>query len=432
MSETKKKRKVYKKKRYTLPIIILILLIAARIYLPFYVKDYINKVLADIPGYYGQVDDIGISLYRGAYQINGMYLNKVDAETQVPFIKFPKTDISVQWAALFDGEIVAEIEMASPEVIYILEDQETTPAEGTADVEDWTKALTDIVPLEINRFEVHDGKFAFVQLESDPNIDIQIAKIHLVANNLRNVKEEKRVLPSPVTATGISIGGGAVSLEGDVNIIKEIPDMNMNFSLENANVTALNPFTRHYAGIDFEKGDFSMFSEIAIADGYLKGYIKPLLKDSKLIGKEDGFLGVLWEGLVGFFKFVLKNQGTDTIATRVPIEGDLNNTTAGVWPTIFNIFENAWISAFEGDIDDDIDFEDAFNDPNLTKEEKQELRKKRREKRREERKNDTTNGFFKRLFDGNEDEDADTTDDGTFGSGDEEKEKKKDKTDDTK
>lgn len=415
---SKKKRKAYKKKRYTVPIIILIVLIAARIYLPYWVKDYVNKVLADIPGYYGEVADIDMALYRGAYVIEGMYLNKVDADTQVPFLKFPKNDISIEWKSLFKGEIVSEIIMYSPEVIYILEDQETTPAEGEADLDDWTKALTDLVPLEINHFEVFDGKFAFVELESDPNIDLQIDKIHLNASNLRNVREKERVLPSPVTATGVSIGGGAVTLDGNVNIIKEIPDMNLNFALEHADVTALNPFTRHYAGIDFEEGDFSVFSEVAIADGYLKGYIKPLLKDSKMIGKEDGFLGVLWEGFVGFFKFILKNQSTDTIATRVPVEGDLNNAKAGVWPTVIHIFENAWISAFKGNIDDDIDFEDAFNDPNLTKEEKRELRKKRREQRKEERENDTTDGFFKRLFDGNEDEEADPTDDGIFGGSD--------------
>ena len=401
---SKKKRKAYKKKRYTVPLIILGLLIIARIYLPYWVKNYVNEVLADIPGYYGQVEDIDMALYRGAYVIEGMYLNKVDAETQIPFLKFPKNDISIEWKSLFKGEVVAEIIMTSPEVIYILEDQKSTPAEGEADIDDWTKALTDLVPLEINNFTVHNGKFAFVQLESDPNIDLQIAQIELTADNLRNVVEKERILPSPVTATGVSIGNGAVKLDGAVNIIKEIPDMNLNFSLEDADVTAINPFTRHYAGIDFKEGKMGLYSEIAIADGYLKGYMKPLLKDTKLISKEDGFLGVLWEGFVGFFKFILKNQGTNTLATRVPIEGDLNNVDAGVWPTVFNIFENAWISAFKGEVDDDIDFEDAFNDPNLTKEEKQELRKKRREQRRAEREADSTDGFFKRLFDGDEDE----------------------------
>ena len=148
----KKKRRSYKKKRYTVPIILLVLVIAFRLYLPTLVKNYVNKVLADIPGYYGQVGDIDIALYRGAYVIKGMYLNKVNAKTQVPFLKFPKSDISIEWKSLFKGKIVSEIIMYNPEVIYVFEDQKQ-PTEGEeANVDDWTKALTDIVPLEINNF----------------------------------------------------------------------------------------------------------------------------------------------------------------------------------------------------------------------------------------------------------------------------------------
>ncbi len=421
---TNKKRKAYKKKRYIFPILILILLVAARIYLPYWVKDKINETLADIPGFYGEVSDVDMALYRGAYVIEGMYLNKVDAGSQVPFLNFPKTDISIQWRPLFKGEIVAGILMINPEVIYVYEDQQSVPEGGEAEIEDWTKALTEIIPLEINEFKVHDGKFAFVQLETDPDIDIQVAKVELTASNLRNVIEKERVLPSPINATGVSFGGGAVSLDGEMNIIKEIPDMNLNFALENANATALNPFTRHYAGIDFEDGDFGLYSEIAIADGYFKGYVKPLLKDSKLIGKDDGFLGVLWEGFVGFFKFVLKNQGTDTLATRVPLEGDLNSVEAGILPSVINIFKNGWIHAFKGETDNSIEYKDAFKDTptkwesltkeqkdKLSSEEKNTLRKASREQNRAERKakkeNDTTPGLLKRIFDGKEDESND-------------------------
>lgn len=401
---TKKKRKAYKKKRYTFPIILLILLIAGRIYLPYWVKDYVNEVLADIPGYYGQVDDIGISLYRGAYQINGMYLNKVDADTQVPFLNFPNNDISVEWKSIFNGKIVAEIIMNSPEVIYVFEDQVTTPEGGTADVDDWTKALTDLVPLEINHFEAHNGKLSFVQLSAEPDIDLSIEKLELTMDNLRNVVEQERVLPSPVKASGVSFGGGDVLLEGNMNLIKEIPDMDLTFSLKKSNAQALNDLTSFYSGLDFESGTFELFSEIAIADGYLKGYVKPLLKDAKLIGPEDGFLETLWEGFVGFFKFVLKNQSTDTVATTVPIEGDLNGVKAGVWPTVTNIFKNAWFKAFKGETDDSIEFKDAFNEnDSLSKKEK---RKLKREERKAERDKDSA-GFFERLFDGDEKEDDD-------------------------
>lgn len=383
MSETEKRRG-FKKKRYTVPIIILILLIAFRLYLPTLVKNKINKVLADIPGYYGHVEDIDIALIRGAYIINGMYLSKGTEKSQVPFLNFPTSDISIEWKSLFKGKIVSEIIMTSPQVTYIFEDQKEKS--GDANVDDWTKALTDIVPIDINHFEVHDGRLAFVQLSADPNIDLQINNLELTADNLRNVVEKDRILPSPIRASGVSIGNGKVSLEGNMNLVKEIPDMDLSFSLENADATALNDFTNYYAGIDFDKGKFGVYSEIAIADGHLIGYVKPLLTDTKLIGEGDSFLDVLWEGFVGFFKFILKNQGTDTLATKVPIEGDLNNLQAGVWPTVVNIFENAWIKAFKGEVDDDINYKDAFNKGEITRDQKRELRKKEREQRRAERK----------------------------------------------
>ncbi|WP_347375097.1 DUF748 domain-containing protein [Aequorivita sp. Q41] len=383
MAQSKQKRG-FKKKRYTIPFILLLLLLAFRLYLPTLVKNNINKVLADIPGYYGQIDDVDISLIRGAYVIKGMYLNKGTAASQIPFLSFPKSDISMEWKSLFRGKIVSEIIMTSPEVIYVFEDQKEET--GDANVDDWTKALTEIVPIAINHFEVHDGKVAFVQLSAEPNIDLQIDNLELTAANLRNVVEKERILPSPIRASGVSIGNGKVALEGYMNLVKEIPDMDLSFSIQDADATALNDFTNYYSGLDFDKGTFSLFSEVAIADGHLIGYLKPLLTDAKLIGKGDGFLEVLWEGFVGLFKFILKNQGTDTVATKVPIEGDLNKVEAGIWPTVFNIFENAWIKAFTGEVDGAIEFKDAFQDENLTREQKRELRKKEREKEREQRK----------------------------------------------
>ena len=144
-----------------------------------------------------------------------------------------------------------------------------------------------------------------------------------------------------------------------MDLVKQIPDMDLSLTLENANATALNDFTDHYAGIDFDKGNFNLYSEMAIADGYLQGYMKPIIKDAKLIGKEDAFLETLWEGFVGFFKFILKNHKENTLATKVPIEGDLKNVRTKMWPTVTNIFKNAWIKAFKGIIDDDIEFKNV-------------------------------------------------------------------------
>ncbi|HLW33998.1 MAG TPA: hypothetical protein VKX40_17190, partial [Aequorivita sp.] len=186
-------RSYFRKKRFVIPVVILILLFAFRLYLPTLVKNYVNKVLAEIPGYYGQVDDIDIALLRGAYVIKGMYLNKGTATSNVPFLSFPESDISIEWKSLFHGKIVSEIIMNSPKIIYVFEDQKEE--EGDANVDDWTKALTDLVPIDINHFEVHNGTLAFVQLSADPDVDLQINQLELTADNLKNVVEKERILP---------------------------------------------------------------------------------------------------------------------------------------------------------------------------------------------------------------------------------------------
>lgn len=113
--ENRNNRKIYKKKRYLVPLILLLLLIIFRLYLPTLIKNQINKTLANIPGFYGEVKNIDVALYRGAYMIHGMYLNKGNAKSQVPFLNFPNSDISMEWKSLFKGKIVSEIIMYSPE-----------------------------------------------------------------------------------------------------------------------------------------------------------------------------------------------------------------------------------------------------------------------------------------------------------------------------
>ncbi len=339
---------------------LLILLIVARIMLPWYLEKYINGVLQDIPGYTGRVEDVDVALYRGAYVIEGMHLDKVNADVATPFLNFPKADISIEWRALLKGKIVSEIILSNPVVNYIYEDQKKDTPEGKPEVADWQRALMDIVPIEINHFQVINGKFSYVEFSEDPNIDLVMQHINLIATNLRNVENFENALPSTVHATAVSFGGGSVLLEGKIDIMKRIPDLDMEFSLQKADVRALNETSLKFAGVDFARGTFELYAEAAIADGYIKGYIKPMFIDTELIGKEDqGFFEKLWEGFVGVFKFLFKNQGTDTLATQTPFEGDLNEVDTGVFKTILNIFKNAWFSAFTADVEEEINYQDA-------------------------------------------------------------------------
>jgi len=336
--------------------VLVIALIIFRICLPTLVKNYVNKVLAEIPGYYGSIEDIDIALYRGAYVIKGLDIVNTNAKSDIPLIHFPKNDISVEWRALFSGSIVAEIYMYEPELNYVVEDMVT---DSTKD-EDWTKVLTDLIPIEINHFVIEGGKMAYIELAADPKIDISVNNLEFNAENLRNVKEDERTLPSPIVGNGISLGGGNLSINGKVNLLRKIPDADINLKLESTQLTAFNDVSQEYAKMDFESGNVDTYAEMALADGNITGYLKVLFSDVKFLSEEDTLLETAWESVAAFFDLVLQNRNTENFAIKAPIEGKIDSYSVKTWPTIGSIFKNAFIKGFKSQIDQEVEYRDAF------------------------------------------------------------------------
>ncbi len=353
-------RNFFKSRTRVIILVVVIALIIFRLYLPVIVKNYVNRTLDRIPGYHGWVDDIDISLWRGAYVINGLHLFK-DGNKK-PMLDLPITDISIEWRSLFRGKIVSKVKMIRPEFNMYITANKLSKNE-TPGRSDWTKALKELVPITINRFVVEDGKFLYADILESPDINLKVEKISLVATNLGNVVDKSKILPSDIKINAVSFGKGNLNVSANMNLLKKIPDMDVNVSLKNSDVTALNTVSLATAGFDFEKGRFELYSEFAIKNGYLKGYFKPMFQNIKIpdsLGKPNSnILKRLWEGVITFFGFVLKNKPRDSFATKIPIEGDLNNPDLKLWTMITNIFKNAFIRPFKNEVDNEIRFGDA-------------------------------------------------------------------------
>ena len=357
----KKVRSFLRSKKGIIIMAVVAVLIVFRLLLPGLVRNYVNnRVLNHIPGYHGHVDDIDIALIRGAYVINGLRLFKNGNDK--PMLDFPKTDISIQWSAIFHGKIVSKIKMLHPRFNYYVT-ANTLSKEETPQKNDWTTALKKLVPITINRLIVEDGQFLYADIVESPDIDLSVKDIRLVATNMGNVVDRSKVLPSTLQLHGKSFGNGSLDVTANMNLLNEIPDMDVNLALRNSNVTALNDASRSIAGFDFTKGQFNFFSEFAINKGYLKGYFKPMFSDIKLqdtAGQpHSNLVKHVWEGIIGFFGFVLKNKPKDTFATKIPIEGDLNDPKTKIWVLITNVLRNGFISPFKKQVDNDINFSDA-------------------------------------------------------------------------
>ena len=370
-------------------IALVVLLVIARLLLPYFVLRYVNKTLADMGAYTGHVEDIDISLIRGAYQIDDLRIRKVNGKIKKPFLFMPKTDLSVEWKSLFKGKLVSEVEAYEPEINFAFSEDEASNQTG-AEV-DWTAYLKKLLPININRFAVINGKVNLTSLVTQPRADLSLQNFQAEIHNIRNVVDLGKKLPSPVVATGDVPGyGGKMNFSANMNLLKVTPDFDYNLRFTDVQMVKLNPLARAYANIDFERGTMSVYSEMAMLNGKFNGYLKPLTKGMKIfrLNEHEGrSIGKFFtELLAQAATAILKNQKKDQVATRIPLFGTVDNAQTAIWPTIFGILRNAYIEAFKGKFDNNITLKDALKDFKTDFKEKQAKRKVERKEKRAERK----------------------------------------------
>ncbi|ASS49074.1 MAG: hypothetical protein A3D31_04915 [Candidatus Fluviicola riflensis] len=393
--EEKQKRK---RKRRIIWFSIIGALIIFRLILPYIVLNYVNKKLANLEEYYGHVNDIDIHLYRGAYEIKDIRIvkkvNKGSKTDTIPFFKSPSIDLSIEWSSVFDGAIVGEIAVESPVINFVKERH--TGEDVRADTADFAQLVDDLMPVTINRFDIHNGEIHYHDLEASPKLDVAMKNINVTATNLTNVTDSKELLPATLKATGEAYQG-IFSLNMKFDGLANVPTFDMNTELKGLNLALLNDMLREYGNFDVKKGTFSLYGEFAAKEGKFGGYAKPFLKNLDVVqwNKQEGDVPqILWETVVGTTAEVVQNQRKEHLATKIPISGSFDNVNLNKWYAISYVLRNAFLKALRPSLDNSINInklQDSKNKTFLEKvfggdPEKKEARKEKRAKRKSERK----------------------------------------------
>lgn len=348
----------YSRKKKTLIVIVIAiaLIVAVRLALPYVILHYANKTLAEMDGYYGHIEDIDLAIIRGAYKIDSIYINQVDSASrkETPFLAASLVDLSIEWRALFKGSLVGQVIIDKPLVRFTKDRVE--PEDVQKDSSDFRQVLDELMPLEINRLELRDGRLQYVDNTSSPKVDISMTDVDVIALNLKNSYDSAAVLPARIDASA-TVYEGRLNLKMKLNPLAEEPTFDLNAEWKNTNLVKLNDFFQAYAKVDVNKGTFGLYTEVAAKEGSFTGYVKPLLEDIDVLGKEDredNILRKVWEGVAGTVTEIFENQKEETFATKIPFRGDIKDPKANLWVAIMQILENAFINALQPAIDQQI------------------------------------------------------------------------------
>ncbi|HXC35227.1 MAG TPA: DUF748 domain-containing protein [Candidatus Acidoferrales bacterium] len=325
------------------------ILVGVRICLPHFVRHYVNAQLQKSSTYAGNVGRIDISLYRGAYEIRDIHIFKRNGKIRDPFFSAAYMDLSVEWPALFHHRIVARIYMQQPHLNFVKGPtaEQTQTGESTS----WIQMLQSLTPFRINELDIYDGEIHYKDDYSDPKVDLYISRLGASATNLSNAQQQAFQLPAGIRAHGKTIGGGTLDFHLQFNPMAPAPLYQLQTSLTNVNLPALNSLLRAYGKFDVARGDFAMFTSTAATNNAYQGYIKVLFNNLDVFEwkKEErenkSALKIFWDAIVGAVSTILRNMPKDQLAVKVPISGVYTNSSVDLTSTIGSLLRNAFVRA---------------------------------------------------------------------------------------
>lgn len=328
-------------------VIVVVLAVAIRAALPTLIRDRVNDQLQALEDYDGHIDDVDLSLIRGAYRIDNIQIVKTGSGQPVPFFSSDRIDFSVEWRSLLHGSLVSEAEFFNPNVNFVKAENEQQSQTGKG--VNWADRFEQLFPFKFNTVRVHNGTVTFTAPGISTRDAIKATRLEGELTNLTNVVDSGKETFAGFRADAQVLDGGSVKVSGSVDPLEAKPTFDVNLQLRNVKLPQVNPWLRQYIKADAEAGDFELYLELAAADGKFKGYAKPILEHVNIYSSEEPEENVLkriWEGLVDFAANVLENDEKEQVAARIPFTGTIENPKTSILETIVSVLHNAFVSAF--------------------------------------------------------------------------------------
>ena len=331
-------------------------LISARIALPYFLKHYAENQINEIPKYHASISDVDVHLWRGSYTIKNIVLNQINNKIPVAFFSAERINLSVQWSALFHGAIVAKIDAFKPKLNFVIEPNKQNE-QLTIDNK-WQQVVKALFPLNFNKISLNQGEITLQSFTGKPPFEMSLHDIDFQIVNMQKVTGSDK-LYSSFTGQG-KINQGDFTVNGQVDPYAPKPTFLLKSALKTMKIEGANDFLLYFAKFDVQKGRLSLFSELAAAKGKIHGYIKPIVKNLKIAKPEKKFnpVKVVYEGVIAVTAKILTNPKKHTIATKINIDGDIENPNTHLFSIIGYLFRNAFIQALLPQIDHTVELQD--------------------------------------------------------------------------
>jgi hypothetical protein len=200
--------------------------------------------------------------------------------------------------------------------------------------------------IKVDHVRGENARIRYANEEREPRYELQIVDSTIRIDNVSN--QAKRG-PTTGDINGRFMGSGPAHAKFTFRPDQKAPNFDLAVEIQDTDLTKLNDLFRAYGDFDVAAGNFSLYTEVAVHDNRIDGYIKPLFGDIKVYDstqdKDKPALHKMYEGMVGGVAKLLENRRRDEVATNVSISGPVDNPKTSTLQIVLKLIENAFFKA---------------------------------------------------------------------------------------
>jgi len=155
--------------------------------------------------------------------------------------------------------------------------------------------------------------------------------------------------PADVSIRGKFMDSGDGTVSGTFLASRSGPAFDLKIALVNTEMPSLNDFLRSVGRFDVAAGRFSVYAQVAVKDGNIEGYVKPMFADLEVYNyqkdKNTPILHQAKELVIGGASHLLKSRRTDQVASDIDLTGKLTSPNVDTWQALGQVLRNAFIQA---------------------------------------------------------------------------------------
>lgn len=201
--------------------------------------------------------------------------------------------------------------------------------------------------VRVDELRLVNGELGWIDRTADPDYRLFVSKLNVAVHGFSNRKQKGA--PGRADVDGAFMGSGRMRLRATFQPTDARAEFATNLEITDVDMTTMNDLLRARGGFDVKSGRFSLFSELAVKDGRVDGYVKPIFSDLDVYDRQQdhdkNIFRQAYEGIVGGIGTLLENRPRDEVATKTDLSGRIENPRTSTLEIVLGLVQNAFVRA---------------------------------------------------------------------------------------